>query len=86
MITDSGHYAGRHDQHIVEHCGEMTDNLVMYPPKELRCEGSILTQIELPRGLQPLEGCATCNWKLLPHVVRLQPGRTMSPVLDQVED
>ena len=65
MITDSDHYAGRHDQHIVEGCGEMTDSLVMYPPKESRCQGSILTQIELPRGLQPLEGCATCNWKLL---------------------
>ena len=73
MITDSDHYAGRHDQHIVERCGEMTDSLVMYPPKESRCQGSIFTQIE-PRGsLQPLEGCATCNGKLLAHVVRLQP-------------
>ena len=80
MITDSGHDVGRHDQHIVEGSGEITNGLVMYPPKESRCLGSILMQIELSRGLQPHEGCATCDWKLLPHVVRLQPQRTMSLV------
>ena len=35
MIADSGYYAGRHDQHIIEGCGEMPDNLVMYPLKEM---------------------------------------------------
>ena len=54
MITDSGHYTGRHDQHIVEGSGKMADSLVMYPPKDARSVGSILTQIELPGGVQPL--------------------------------
>ena len=57
MIADCGYHAGRHDQHIIEGGGETPDNLVMYSLKE--CPESILTLTELPRGQQPLEGCAT---------------------------
>ena len=53
MITDSDHYAGRHDQHIVEGCGEMTDRLVMYPPERIAMSGIY------PDADRPAQGSAT---------------------------
>ena len=58
MIADSSHYAGPHDQHIVECSSEMPDGLVMYPSKNRDLRDLSGRKSELPQGrANPVRVC-----------------------------